>query len=133
MSERWVDQTTFWDPEDDSKGNCTEACIASIFNIPLEEVRPFWDPEMPDSYRFYRNMENFCMSRGYWLHRIDREFVMEGIYIASGPAARGCSHMVVMRDGELLHDPHPSRAGLLEIQHTWLLIPVDPAQFTRKA
>ncbi len=29
--------------------------------------------------------------------------------------------MVVMRAGELLHDPHPSNAGLKSVQAVWLI------------
>lgn len=134
MTERWITQTKFYDPADPNKGNCAEASCASLFGIPLEDVPTFYDPEgLPSpSYRYWRNFENFCMSRGYYVVRRDAEYIMEATYLASGPSARGCLHMVVMRNGELLHDPHPSRAGLLKVDQTWLLCPVDPFQFTRK-
>lgn len=41
---------------------------------------------------------------------------------------RGVSHMVVYHDGKLAHDPHPSRAGILEVKRTWVLAPLDPAR-----
>lgn len=132
MRERWVDQTIYYDPKDPDKGNCAEASCASLFNIPLEDVGVFYDPQgQPSpSYRYWRNFENFCWSRGFWVKRYDGDYQPEAIYLASGPSARGCQHMVVMQNGELLHDPHFSRAGLLKVEQVWILMPRDPAELT---
>ena len=133
MRNRWVDQTTFYSPEEKGGGNCAEACVASLFNIPLEDVPTFFDKTDPDpAYRYWRNLENFMFSRGYWLQREDCEYVFEGTYMVSGPSARGCLHMVIYQNGELLHDPHPSRKGVQKVTQTWLLIPLDPANFKRE-
>lgn len=133
MDPRWQDQTTFFDPEQPGKGNCAEACIASLFNIPLAEVPKFYDATSDDPvYRYWRNLENFCFSRGYWLHRMDCEYIFEGTYMVSGTSARGCIHMVVYQNGKLLHDPHPSRKGVEKVTQTWLLVPLDPAKFRRE-
>jgi hypothetical protein len=50
-----------------------------------------------------------------------------GYYIASGPCERGSRHACVYRDGGLVHDPHPSRAGLLSADTWTLFAPLDPA------
>ena len=42
-------------------------------------------------------------------------------YLASGPSERNCKHIVIMYNGKLIHDPHPSRKGLLEIEAIWIL------------
>lgn len=36
------------------------------------------------------------------------------LYTASGNSSRGCSHIVIYKDGKLYHDPHPSDEGLVE-------------------
>ncbi len=42
--------------------------------------------------------------------------------LAHGMSERGLRHTVVWRDGELLHDPHPSGAGLVsEPDEYWLI------------
>ena len=35
-------------------------------------------------------------------------------------------HCVVARGREIVWDPHPSRAGLLDWQETTVLVPIDP-------
>ncbi len=36
------------------------------------------------------------------------------LYTASGDSSRGCTHIVVYKNGKLFHDPHPSDEGLVE-------------------
>ena len=132
---RFVTQTTFHSPDREGGGNCAEAACASIFGLPLSSVPRFYDPEgkPTTSYRYWRNFENFCGSQGYYVIRRDAELHIEAIHLASGPSERGCSHMVVMQNGKLLHDPHPSGKGLVKVEQTWLLVPKDPLAFTRNA
>lgn len=35
-------------------------------------------------------------------------------YIATGTSARRVSHVVIMQNGKMIHDPHPSGSGLLQ-------------------
>ena len=130
--DRFVDQTTFYEPGKIGGGNCAEAACATLFGIPLSDVPRFYNEDDPEpSYRYWRNFENFCFSQGYWVVRRNAEVIMEATYLASGSSARGCKHMVVMRDGKLFHDPHPSRAGLEQVECTWLLVPLDPTNFKK--
>ena len=39
--ERWVEQTILHDPEKKNYGNCMQACVASLLNIPLNDVPHF--------------------------------------------------------------------------------------------
>lgn len=41
--------------------------------------------------------------------------------------ARGVEHSCVALDGEIVHDPHPSRAGLLELRYFEVLVAVIAA------
>jgi len=47
-------------------------------------------------------------------------------WIASGPSERGLQHACVYSNGSLLFDPHPSNAGLLEVLHWTVLVPLGP-------
>ena len=78
-------------------------------------VKEFWD-----------NFEDWIVGKGYVPIMRDGEYHPECMYLASGPSARGCKHMVVYRDGQLLHDPHPSNDGILSVDQVWLLVPIDP-------
>lgn len=122
-----VDQTTFFDPEKPGNGNCTEAAVASILSIPLEDVPRFYTGE--GAADFWEKFEAFFEARGLFpVHRSPSEPRYDFYYLASGPAPRGCDHMVVMRGNDLAHDPHPSRAGLLKVTHTWVIVLADAAR-----
>lgn len=123
---RWVTQTTFYDPAnpDACTGNCTESALASIFAVPLASVPSMAGLKAMD---FWDAFDAFVNSRGFWVYRRDGNCIPEGLYLASGPSSRGCSHMVVMENGKLRHDPHPSREGIQSVEHVWMLVPFDPA------
>jgi hypothetical protein len=125
--DRWITQTRFYDPArpaDVCSGNCTEAALASILGLRLEDVPSFYGLRTSE---YWQALTDFCTSRGFELYRIDGERIYDGLYLVDGPSERGCGHFVVMRNGKLVHDPHPSRAGLRSIVNTWLLLPHDPA------
>ncbi|UGY15151.1 hypothetical protein HAP48_0042605 [Bradyrhizobium septentrionale] len=121
-----VDQDKFHDRETGARGNCQQAAVASILELPLHQVPNFHDCEEG----FWAGFNNFVRSRGmailalrngdfdYWLRT-------SGVhYLAYGPAERGVLHAVVYRGGKLAHDPHPSRAGLLQVDEVNVLVPL---------
>lgn len=46
-------------------------------------------------------------------------------YIACGKSARGVMHAVIYSRGQMVHDPHPSDAGVSEVRYTKHLAAVD--------
>ena len=95
--------------------NCMQCCVSYMLGLPLESVPNFataggWD-------RF----ASFAESQGYAAVMLPGNHEFEADYLASGTTERGTPHMVVMNDGKLVHDPHPSNAGLVEVQCVWLL------------
>lgn len=42
-------------------------------------------------------------------------------YIANGLSPRGVYHSVIYSGGKLVHDPHPSGAGISAVEWTWHL------------
>jgi hypothetical protein len=116
-----VDQTRFFE-KGKSAGDCARAAVASIFGLPLEAV-----PDFPthDASEHWGAIDEFLSDRGIDRLLMGGNYCPDVYYLASGPSARGCSHMVVMKSGELAHDPHPSRAGLLSVDHVNVLVPVS--------
>lgn len=121
-----VDQTLFHDPDGAVIGNCMQAAVASILDLPLDDVPHFaaaddWD------HLFAR-----------WLH--DRRMICLQVPILklpddmpvllTGESPRGVSHMVVGLGIGIAHDPHPSRDGLKTIKHAWALVPYLPWEAT---
>lgn len=126
MPDRWIDQTSFYDPSIRANGNCTEAAVASLLGIGLDDVPRFRDAG-PGPEDFWDAFDAFFAGRGLEVVCLPGNHAPDCLYLASGKASRGCSHMVVMRGGKLAHDPHPSREGVAQIDRVWLVVPRDLA------
>jgi len=131
---RWLNQTTLHNPPTE-RGNCTEACLASLFGVSIEEIGTFHNQD-GDVRVFWERFEAAIARFGCYAVRFDVKppqtgWVFDGYYLAGGDTARGTKHCVVMLDGELAHDPHPSKAGLTKVDHCHLIVPLDPAVVVR--
>lgn len=123
-----VDQTTFGFPG----GNCLSACIASLLELPIEEV-----PYFGADGNWLDRLALWLTPRGFWplICPLDRDarWYPPVLHILSGKGPRDLGrpdvlHSVVAYGNEIVHDPHPSRAGLITHEDVVLLVPVDPAQ-----
>lgn len=119
-----ITQTEFYDPDNPASGNCVEASIATILDISLQSI-PKLIPPNCDVITFWDNVDDFLMTVGMRLKLWHSKDYPPGRYLVSGPSVRGCSHMVVYEDGQLLWDPHPSRAGVLEVRYIHTLEPLN--------
>lgn len=112
--------------------DCLRACIASILSLSYEEV-PDFEPGQDQSARLdawlaERSMYRAVLSAWSW-----GSWVPGGYHIMAGPAVGGAlCHAVVGYRGEMVHDPHPSRLGLAEVE-TWTLIVVEDLRLIRPA
>jgi len=102
-----VFQTIFHDKKAGTRGNCLSACIASIMEIDINDVPHFHDEE-----DYHIALVDFIWSKDWDIY--SEEDPPPGYAIASGPSPRheGVSHAVVVKDGELVHDPFPGGKGL---------------------
>lgn len=113
-------------------GDCLRACTASLLDLSLKDVPHFLKiyPGAPPNGMpyFYERWLQYMRSHkqepmDVW-GPFEKTPKFLGFYMAAGPAARDHGvdgqHVVIMRDGELFHDPHPSRNGLKEVQAIWL-------------
>jgi hypothetical protein len=110
-------------------GNCFAACLASLLDLPLWMVPPF--EEM-----FGRGAGQWQWRAEEWLERLFRlDLVTTGghvadrlpeYYIANGPSPRGVKHSVIYQGGAIVHDPHPSGAGITEVEFTYHLELLGP-------
>ena len=131
-----VDQTIF----EDGRGNCLAACVASILELSIEEV-----PNFREAPHAETTMKEWLAERGYSVFRYTVLSPEEltttffdtgrGVYVilgGDGPRknadGRTKQHAVVgVAAGygiKIVHDPHPSRAGLIDKGHrfVWLLV-----------
>ena len=135
-TERWVDQTRMHDAEAGIAGNCAQAAVASLMGVKLEAVPDFTEgqiadtPDTPDTLaRYWKRFESYFAEQGLVAVRLDGNYCFEGYHLASGPSPRGPSHMIVRKSGTVVHDPHPSRDGLLEVQHVYIVASADPSRW----
>lgn len=94
-------------------GNCFQAAVASVLNLPLEGVPHF----MLFSNWFEIFEEWVAASHGYrvMFETVEEEVPADIFYVLSGKSPRGdFQHSTVGYNGKMVHDPHPSNAGVLD-------------------
>lgn len=128
-----VFQSTFGAPN----GDCFSAALASILEISLAYVPRFCDSGEDD---WGPIVNNWLRYRGmYYVEFKWNDYFREvtpraAVYVLSGGSPRGgdIGHSVVGFEGRVLHDPHPSGAGIVpHAEHPWdvgLLVPFDPTK-----
>ncbi len=122
-----VDQTVFTVPG----GNCFSACVATILGLELADVPYFMgDFEESDKAAWLERFRHWLAPHGYWpinFRMMDWSPPPEAVYILSAGSPRGdWDHSVVAAgDRVVLHDPHPSRSGLVRLEkaEATLLVP----------
>jgi len=97
-------------------GNCFQCALASILELPVEAVPHFYQEEANPA-KAMDNIQTWLGRRGLIL--IEIQFGGENLqmfpcfHLLSGLSPRGdFFHTVVALNGEIVHDPHPSREGL---------------------
>ncbi len=117
-----VDQTKFY-VEGVSRGNCQQAATASILGLDLDAVPNFMEAD--EVVGFWGAYYGFLKQRGYVDIELPPTRAPDCFYLAYGRSSRGVLHAVVYRAGKLVHDPHPSREGVLEVKEIHLIVPIE--------
>jgi hypothetical protein len=123
-------------------GNCFQACIASIFELPIEDV-PDWNAN--GEGRWLDLYDVWLAERGLAMVCVDvhtdtfREFSYHdkiSVYWIAGvksPRISG-SHAVVMENHKMVWDPHPQRdMGIRELIDCTFFVPLDLPAVSRRA
>jgi hypothetical protein len=123
-----VKQSKLWAPDGIHNGNCFAACLASILDIPLWMVPPFedmfgrsgeWRGRVDDWLAQFYNME-MVRAEGHPTAELP------AFYLANGPSPRGVAHSTIYSDGAMVHDPHPSSAGITAVEYCYYLRALEP-------
>jgi hypothetical protein len=108
------------------RGNCMQACLANVLGVHIDDVPHFYDTD-EDEVQQGAAISAWCAERGWlcayltseWLRCPWVVFPADALLILSGtsPRCAAWSHVVVghvTQDGwRLVHDPHPSNAGIV--------------------
>ena len=90
------------------QGNCLQAAVASLLDLPLDDVPHF----LEQGENWFGAVQRFAWSIDYDVRYWSAEHEPPEFGLALGMSVRGVDHCVVVIDGEHAWDPHPSRAGL---------------------
>lgn len=108
-----VFQTVF----DFEHGDCMRACVASIFELSIEEVPNFNEP---DSSHFEENLEEWCNTQEIKAISItcdDENLLKDCWVIAIGQSPRSKNkeykHAIVWYNKKMVHDPYPNGIGII--------------------
>lgn len=132
---------------DQIPSGCWVACIAGITHLSHVELAAFvpkdlkelllriaaedceehkekLETEMRVKWNEYHNGVNLYLRQHGWRLAYLGPDCPSGYAMAYGPGPRGVDHAVIVYDGQLWHDPHESRAGLVEVTAYETLIPL---------
>lgn len=122
-----VKQAIAHDPAKGINGDCFRAVIASLLELPIEEVPHFIHDGLDDPNTWYVRLTEWLRPRGlaYLEHDVSADggegwrkyFAGQNVnlyHAITGPSPRfkGEMHCVVGRNGEVVFDPHPEASGV---------------------
>lgn len=89
-------------------GNCFQAAIASILELPFEEVPDFCNQYTNQKY--YDEFVKWLNTKGYsaipLMYETTLEYLKGCYYLASGINDNGIRHCVIFKDGKQIHNPN---------------------------
>lgn len=95
-------------------GNCWKTAIACVIDRDAEEVPHFLDIHATHGLDWWKYTYEWLWHHGYQLVDIHRHLFNGEYYLVLGYTERKTFHVCVYHNGKMVHDPHPSGAGLLD-------------------
>ena len=110
-------------------GDCLRACIASVLELPLEDVPAYLKDDMGARYNEWLqrfNLYLLCV-------RFDPGIGPVGYHLIEGPSRNGKdSHVAVGLSGKIIHDPDPTSRGKFKGDgNYWVFVVIDPSKVWR--
>ena len=121
-----VDQTIFVGDAEGREGNCFQACVASLFGLTLDCV-PHFVTHGDDWWTLFERWceERYGFKPVYLLSQEKSAWADNVVNIAMGTTSRGNDiHACIYENNDLIHDPHPSRDGLVKTKNIILFTPM---------
>lgn len=117
------------DPGNGIYGDCDRACIASMLELTCDDVPHFFDgPEREDPEKAFKARREWLEERGvefFVLNLLPGDMTPEGMinylsirnpgkyFLLTGESRNGTGHVVICRDGEIVHDPSLDGSGIV--------------------
>lgn len=101
-------------------GNCLTACVASILELPIEQVPNFIEFDKGNG-EYLQVFNDFLGQYGYqaltiFLSVLDETWIPSGYHLIYGYSEEGVKHAVVGYQGKIVHDPAPDGSPLAKIE-----------------
>ena len=119
--------------EGEQNGDCWATAMECVLRVPVGTL-PRWEVDQCWGDHWYQVAAYLFHHHGLTTQRVNAELLAgrvqaEGYHLASGPSPRATAdapiyHAVVALAGEVVHDPHPSRSGVLRVEEWEFLVPV---------
>lgn len=118
-------------------GNCFPACLASLFECPLDDVPNFYDIAGDDDAAWWGLVRGWLKKRGFGvmfleLRSPEHLALFDGYIIVSGKSCRDLDHATIWKNGVMVHDPHPDNCGLITPDGVDMIYPLDPSKLVVK-
>lgn len=139
--------------QDPDYSECFQACVATIFQVDPDDLPPMGADVPSDEAVLARDqdqeLKEWLRPRGLEVKRVPASTpegharpLPWGVCIACGTTNRDTRHAVVWDagwwetnppdfEGEMLHDPHPSRDGLADIEYYMCFVVLEPLRLGR--
>lgn len=115
-------------PNEEQRGNCLSAVIASLLELDLHEVPNFVQIDVDGGQNWWEHLLEFLSKRGLTIYWVTDEVKPEQdeYYTVSGlsPRGNGIYHIVIYQNGKMVHDPHPDNTGLLSETSSYMVRPI---------
>lgn len=102
----------------ENRGNCFAACLASILEMGIEDVIQI--QEYYHQVDWSEVLQEWLNSKGYSFRcaTIDEIRSTDKYILVSGTCPRdgNINHIVIYKDGVMVHDPHPENTGIVDHQ-----------------
>jgi hypothetical protein len=128
-------QTIFVAEHPKGYGNCQQAAMASILDLPLSDVIDTTSDEVRDN-GFWPPIYEWLADRGLKMISVaPKDERLKGNYsIGVGPSPRGnFYHAVICKNGRMVFDPHPSDDGVRRIKRHDIIVPMTDVEIKMHA
>lgn len=121
-------------------GECVRASYAALFGVPIDCIPRFDPAALAPGESQHERERKWLQSQGLDLVEFPTTSPPDDLpeealallaqeHLISGISPRGLGHRCVGRWGQVLWDPHPSRAGLVSITSVGFVVPLDQEEF----
>ena len=120
-------------------GDCWRALVACILDLELKEVPHFMQIWIDENVRVaYRAYLKFMSKYGLIPHLLEQTEVLTfdkaihpvihndefEYYFGIGTSPRNMNHIIILKNGKMIHDTHPSKAGILNVKYWEVFIKI---------